>query len=158
MDAWLTEAFRLLVHFFGRPTEAETYAVVVLCVLLGALALSRIGTALGSPGAFYTTGVLWLPSGLVLLVTAMAAPAAFGLDDCWMPLAAAGLALLLIVLPLTMLFMRGGYVASLIAWTVAFLTIGAVLSLEPLAWHSLDKYIVKGQQIEQLRFKMENFK
>lgn len=157
MDAWLNEVYRLFVQFFGRATPEETYTVIALCVLLGALALSRIGTALGSTGAFYTTGVLLLPAGLALLLAAMAVPPVFGFTACWMPLAAALLALLIVVLPLTMLFMRGGYVTALIAWTVALLTVGAVMSLEPVIRHSLDKYIAKGQQIEQHRKAVEKY-
>ncbi len=158
MDAWLSETFRLFVHFFGRATPEETYTVIALCVLLGALALSRVGTALGSISAFYTTGALLVPTGLALLVAAMAVPPVFNLNFCCMPLAAAGLALLVVILPLTVLFQKGGYVTALIAWTVALLTIGAILSLEPTVRHSLDKYIEKGQVIEKHRIQTEKYK
>jgi len=157
MDAWLNEVYRLLVQFFGRATPAETYVVIALCILSGALALSRIGTTLGSTGAFYTTGVLLLPSGHALILAAMAIPPVFGYTACWMPLVAALLALLIVVLPLTMLFQKGGYVSALIAWTVALLTVGAVLSLEPVVRHSLDKYIEKGKQIDQHRKAVEKY-
>jgi hypothetical protein len=158
MEAWLSETFELLAHFFGRPAPAETYTVITLCILLGGLALSRVSTGLGAIGAFYTTGVLLTATGLVLLVAAMAAPPVFGLNSQWMPLAAAGLAFLTVVLPLTVLFQKGKYVTALIGWTVTLLTVGAVLTLEPRAWHSLDKYIEKGVEIKKHRVETEMFK
>ena len=131
MDTWLKGTYQLLLHFFSRETPNETYLLIALCVLLGALALSRISTKLGAIGAFYTTAILLTPLGLMLLIAAMAVPPVFGLDACWMPLAASGLALLVVIIPLTMLFQKGGYVTSLIAWTVTVLVVGAVLTLEP---------------------------
>lgn len=158
MNAWLSHTVQLLTHFFGRATPAETYAVIALCVLLGGLALSRVGTALGSLWAFYTTGVLLAAAGLALLVAAMAIPQVLGLTSCWMPLAASGLALLVVVLPLTILFQKGGYVTALIAWTVALLTVGAILTLEPRVRRVVDKYVEKGIEFEKRRFDMEKIR
>ena len=158
MDAWLNQTFGLFVHFFGRATPEETYTVIALCVLLGALALSRISIGLGAMGAFYTTGVLLTPFGLALLIAAMALPSVFGLNSCWMPLATAALVLLVIVLPLTILFQKCGYVTALIAWTVTLLVVGAVLTLEPMVRHSADKYIEKGVAIEKHRIETEKYK
>lgn len=158
MDAWLSETFRLFVHFFGRATPAETYTVIALCVLLGALALSRIGTAMGSSRAFYSTGILLTAAGLALLVAAMALPPVFGLDACWMPLAAAVAALVVVVLPLTALFQKGGYIVELIAWTIALLVVGAVLVLEPIVMRTFEKGVERGHQIEKHRIEVESVK
>jgi hypothetical protein len=158
MDTWLSQTFGLFVHFFGRETLNETYVLIALCILLGALALSRISTGLGAIGAFYTTGVILVPLGLALLVAALALPPVFGLDACWMPLAMAGLVFLIVVLPLTILFQKGGYVTALIAWTVTLLVVGAVLTLEPAVRHSADKYIEKGIEIEKHRIATEKYK
>ncbi|MCC7300729.1 MAG: hypothetical protein IT583_06595 [Verrucomicrobia bacterium] len=151
MDAWLGQVYDLLLYVFGRATSEETGVLVGLCILLGALALSRVGTSLGALGAFYTTGVLLLPVGLLLVFAAMAVPSLFGFYDCWMPLTAAVIALLVLVLPLTVLFQKGGYVAALIAWTVALLIVGAVLTLEPMAMHKIDKGVQKFHEIEKHR-------
>lgn len=140
MNTWLNGLSGLLVHFFVRETPAETYVVIALCVLLGALALSRVSVGLGSLKAFYTTAVLLMPPGLVMLIAAMALPQGFGVHVWWMPLAAAVLALLAVVVPLTMLLMKGGYVNTLIAWTVAVLVTGAVLTLEPRVKQSFDGF------------------
>ncbi|NOU36148.1 MAG: hypothetical protein HOO88_05220 [Kiritimatiellaceae bacterium] len=158
MDAWLDGTYQLLLHFFSRETPNETYLLIALCVLLGALALSHISTKLGAIGAFYTTAILLTPLGLVLLVAAMAAPLVFGLDACWMPLAAAGLALLVVIVPLTVLFQKGGYVTALIAWTVTALVVGAVLTVEPMVRDGLKHYAERGATFEKHRIETEKFK
>lgn len=153
MDAWLGETCGLFLNFFGRGTPTETYVVVALCILSGALALSRVSTSLGALGAFYTTGVLVTSLGLVLLFAAMAAPPAFTYLPDWVALAMSALVLLAAVVPLTVLFQKGSYVTALIAWTVVLLTIGAILTLEPVAMRSVEKvrkvYHAKVQQIEK---------
>jgi hypothetical protein len=138
MATWLSGTYDLFVHFFGRTTPMETYIVIAFCVLLGALAMSRIGTAFGAIGAFYTNGVLVTPFGLTLLIAAMAAPPVFGQKADWIPLAVAVLVFLVVVIPLTMLFQKGRYVPTLIAWTVTVLIVGAVLTLEPRVKRSFD--------------------
>jgi hypothetical protein len=158
MDTWLKGTYQLLLHFFSRETLNETYLLITLCVLLGALPLSRISTKLGAIGAFYTTAILLTPLGLVLLVAAMAAPPVFGLDACWMPLAAAGLALLIVIVPMTMLFQKGGYVTALIAWTVTVLVVGAVLTIEPMVKDGIRKFSEKGSVIKKYRTETEKFK
>ena len=162
MDAWLSETFRLLLHFFGRETPTETYVVVSLCVLFGALALSRVSTNLGALGAFFTTGVLVTALGLVLLFSAMAIPPAFAYLPFWVPLVLAALVLLVVVVPMTVLFQKGGYVTALIAWTVTLLTIGAILTLEPIAKRSVEKglelSITSAQQLEGHRIQTEKYK
>jgi hypothetical protein len=161
MDTWLKGTYQLLLHFFSRETPNETYLLIALCVLLGTLALSRISTKLGAIGAFYTTAILLTPLGLVLLVAAMAVPPVFGLDACWMPLAASGLALLVVIIPLTMLFQKGGYVTSLIAWTVTVLVVGAVLTLEPnikRSFYDLKTGLENGKLFSQRRAEQELIK
>ncbi len=151
MNAWLNQVYDLAMNVFGRPTPQEMYILIALYVLLGALALSRVGTSLGAIGAFYTTGVLLLPVGLVLLLAAMEVPPLFGFCNDWMPLVMAALVLLVVVVPLTVLFQKGGYVAALIAWTVALLTVGAVLTLEPMAMRKLDQGVQRVHEIEKHR-------
>jgi hypothetical protein len=158
MDAWLKGTYQLLLHFFGRDTPNETYLLIALCVLFGALPLSRISTKLGAIGAFYTTAVLLTPLGLVLLVAATAAPPVFGLDAYWMPLAAAGLVFLVVVIPLTILFQKGGYVTALIAWMVTVLVVGAMLTLEPMAKDMVKKFAARGDTFEKHRIETEKFK
>lgn len=158
MNAWLKEMYELFLGVFVRATPTETYTVLALCILLGAFALSRVSTGLGAIKAFYTTGIFLTASGLILLGAAMALPPVFGFDDCWMPMAAAALILLVIVLPLTVLFQKGRYVTALIGWIVALLTIGAVMSLEPYVMHQVDKYRVKAGVIEKHRIETERFK
>jgi hypothetical protein len=158
MDAWLSGMYEIFLHFFGRATPVETGTVIAFCLLFGALALSRIGTAMGSRKAFYSTGVLLTAAGLALFVAAMALPPVFGLDACWMPLAAAVAALVVVVLPLTALFQKGGYIVALIAWTVALLTVGAILSLEPIIARTFEKGVEKGHQIEKHRIGVESAK
>ena len=133
MDAWLSETFGLFLYFFGRATPSEVYVVVALCILLGALALSRVGTSLGALGAFYITGVVVTVFGLVLLFAVMAVVPTFTYFPFWVSLIMAALVLLVVIVPLTVLVQRGRYVTALIAWTVTLLTIGAVLTLEPIA-------------------------
>lgn len=140
MNAWLNGTSGLLVHFFVRETPAEMYVVIALCVLLGALALSRVSVGFGSLKAFYTTAVLLMPPGLVMLIAAMALPHGLGMNVWWMPLAAATLVFLAVVVPVTMLLMKGGYVNTLVAWTVAVLVTGAVLTLEPRVKRSFDGF------------------
>jgi hypothetical protein len=140
MNVWLDGTSGLLVHFFVRETPAETYFVIALCVLLGALALSRVSTGLGTLKAFYTTAILLMPPGLIVLIAALALPHGLGMNVWWMPLAAAMLALLAVVVPVTMLCMRGGYVNTLIAWMVAVLVTGAMLTLEPRVKQSFDGF------------------
>ncbi len=163
MDEWLSETCGLFLHFFGRETPSETYLVVALCVLFGALALSRVSTNLGALGAFFTTGVLVTALGLTLLFGAMAIPPAF--FTClpfWVPLVLAALVLLVVVVPMTVLFQKGGYVTALIAWTVTLLTIGAILTLEPIAKHAVEKglelSVKRAQQLEGHRINTETFK
>ena len=162
MDAWLVETCGLFLVFFGRETLAETYVVVALCLLLGALALSRVSTNLGALGAFYTTGVLLTALGLVLLFAAMALPPAFTYLPYWVPLVLAALVLLVVIIPLTVLFQKGGYVTALIAWTVTLLTIGAVLTLEPIAMRSVKRGFElsakNARQFEGHRINTEKFK
>jgi hypothetical protein len=158
MDAWQNEFHGLFIHFFVRAAPVETGTVVALCVLLGALVLSRIGTAMGSSRAFYSTGVLLTAAGLALLVAAMALPPFFGLDDGWMPIAAAIAALLVLVVPLTALFQKGGYIVALIAWTIALLVVGAILVLEPMVMRTFEKGVEKGHQIEKHRIEVESVK
>ena len=141
MNEWLSQTFALLAQFFGRETSGETGIVIGLCIILGSLSLSRISTGLGAIGAFFTTGMVLMPLGVVLLVVAMAFPPSVGLNEIWMPLAMACLVLLAVVLPLTVLFQKGGYVTALIAWTVTLLVVGAVLTVEPRIKRSADDFI-----------------
>jgi signal transduction histidine kinase len=162
MDAWLGETCGLFLNFFGRRTPTETYVVVALCILFGALALSRVSTYLGALGAFYTTGVLVTVLGLVMLFAVMAVVPAFTYFPFWVSLIMAALVLLAVVVPLTVLLQRGGYVMALIAWTVTLLTIGAILTLEPIAMRSVERvhkvYLAKVQQIEKLHINTEKVK
>lgn len=158
MNKWLSDSYELFMIFFGRSTPVETYILAALCVLLGALALSRVSTALGAIGAFYTTAVLLTPSSLFLIFAAMAVPQFFGMNSCWLPLLTATAMLLIVILPLTVLFQKGGYVTALIAWTVTLLTIGAVLSIEPVVMRSVEKYTAKAVQIEKHRIRVESYK
>ncbi len=162
MDEWLSELCGLFFNFFGRETPSEMYVVVALCILLGALALSRVGTSLGALGAFYVTGVLITVFGLVMLFAVMAVVPAFTYFPFWVSLIMAVLVLLAVVVPLTGFLQNGGYVKALIAWTVTLLTIGAVLTLEPIAKRAVDRvhkvYLVKAQQIEKLHINTEKFK
>lgn len=162
MDAWLKEFYELFVYFFGRATPSETYVVILLCVLFGALALSRIGMGLGALGAFYTTGVLLTSAGLVIIVAALAILPFLNFYAWWMPLAVPCVVILLVVLPLTMLLQQCGYVTSLIAWTVTLLVIAVVLTLEPMAMRSFEKGFEKaiknGTRLEQHRIETEQLK
>jgi hypothetical protein len=158
MDAWLSGMYEIFLHFFGRATPVETGAVIAFCLLLGALALSRIGNALGAAGAFYSTGIVLTAAGLALVGCAMALPPVFDLDACWMPLAAAIAVFLVVVLPLTVLFQKGGYIAALIAWTVTLLVITVVLTLEPMVMRTFEKGVEKGLRLEKHRVELEMFK
>jgi len=158
MDAWLNGMHGVFLRFFGRATPEETYTVIALCVLLGALALSRISTELGARGAFYTTGLLLTALGLALIGAAMAVPPVFGLHLVWMPMAVAGLVLLVLILPLTMLFQKGGYITALIAWIVSLLIIGAILLLEPMMMRLWGKGLEKAHQLEKHRIELESVK
>jgi hypothetical protein len=75
-----------------------------------------------------------------------------------MPLAMSGLVFLAVVLPLTVLFQKGGYGTALIAWTVTLLVVGAALTQEPMVKRSVDKYIEKGMAIEKRRHQTEVFR
>lgn len=158
MEAWLREFHGLFLHFFGRATPNETYLVVTLCVLLGALALSRVSTGLGSIWAFYTTGVLLTAGGLAILLAALAFLPFVGVEAWWMPLALPAVVFLIVVLPMTMLFQKAHYVTALIAWTVTLLVIAAVLAMEPLVRHSIDRGVEKIGPIERHRMETELFK
>jgi membrane-bound ClpP family serine protease len=158
MEAWLHVCYGLFLHLFGRATSNETYVVVTLCLMLGALALSRVSTSLGAIGAFYTTGLILTVLGIALLVAAMAAPQALGCGFVLLPLLAAILMFLGVILPLTILFQKGGYITALIAWMITLLTIGVILTLEPKAMNAINKYIEKTTQIEKHRINTENYK
>lgn len=148
MNAWLKALEDFYFGVCGRASNGETVFLTVLCVLLGALALSRVATGLGSIGAFYTTAVLLVPIGLFLICAGMVLPVLLGRLEWWMPVAAGTLSGLVLVLPLTMAMMKGRYVASLIAWVVALLTIGAVLKLEAPCRDRIDQVISKGKVLE----------
>jgi hypothetical protein len=158
MEVWLQGCYGLFFHLFGRATPNETYVIVTLCILLGALALSRVSTGLGAIGAFYTTGMILTVTGIALLVGAMAVPQALGCEFVLLPLLAAVLMFLAVILPLTVLFQKGGYVTALIAWLITLLTIGAILTLEPKAVNAINTYLEKTTQIEKHRMDTENYK
>lgn len=162
MEAWLRELHTLFLHFFGRATPTETYVVIALCVLLGALALSRVSTGLGAIGAFYTTGVLMTAAGLCIVLIALAFLPFIGFEAWWMPLAVPAAVMLVVVIPMTVLFQKGGYVTALIAWTVTLLVIAVVLTLEPMAVRTFEdgfaKAVKNGMRLEKNRIETENFK
>ncbi len=158
MEIWLREFYGLLLHFFGRSTPNETYLVVALCVLLGALALSRVSTSLGAIGAFYTTGVLLTSAGLVISIASLALLPFFRFQAWWLPLAVPAIAVLIVVLPLTVLFQKGSYVTALIGWTVTLLVVAAVLRLEPMGRHAIEKGIEKTKPLERHRIETERYR
>ncbi|MFA6173143.1 MAG: hypothetical protein WC334_01560 [Kiritimatiellales bacterium] len=162
MDVWLKEFHELFLHFFGRPTPNETYLLVALCVLFGALALSRISTGLGAIGAFYTTGALMTAAGLAIILAAMALLPVLDFHEWWMPLAVPAAALAVVVVPLTVLFQKGDYVTALIAWTVALSMVAVVLTLEPMTVRMFEKGFEKavknGMKLEKNRIETEQFK
>jgi hypothetical protein len=162
MDAWLTEFYELFVYSFGRATLAETYILILLSVLFGALALSRISRRLGAPGAFYITGVLLTSIGLVVIVAALSVLPFLSFHAWWMILAMPCAAILLVVVPLTMLFQKGRYGTSLIAWIMTLLVIAVVLILEPRAMRSVQKSFEKAMQnglrLQQHRVQTEQLK
>jgi len=162
MEAWLRELHGLFLHFFGRATPTETYVVIALCVLLGALALSRVSTSLGAIGAFYTTGVLLTAFGLAIVITTLSILPFFGFYAWWMPLAVPAVAILVIVVPLTVFFQKGSYVTALIGWTVTLLVIAVVLILEPMTVRSFEqgfeKAVKNGMKLENNRIETEKFK
>ena len=146
MDAWLLEACGLFFTLFGRETSTETYMVVALCILLGALALSRIGTRLGALGAFYIMGVLVTVLGLMLIFAVMAVVPTFTYFPFWVSLIVATVVLLAVVVPLTVWAQKGGYVTALIGWMATLLTIGAILILEPIAMSFFKEVSVVGAE------------
>lgn len=156
MGVWWHDTYGLFVGFFGRTTPGESSAVAGLCILFGALALSSTGTALGAIKAFYKTSVLLTVAGLVLLVAALAAPAAFGFDSVWLPLAAAVCVLLFVEVPLMVRILKGAYIPILIAWTLAVLTVGAILTLEPLMMEKFKNWD-RSIQMEKRRIEMERY-
>ncbi|MEI7851564.1 MAG: hypothetical protein WCH86_06995 [Kiritimatiellales bacterium] len=162
MDEWLSEMCDLFFYFFGRETSTEMYVLVALCTLLGALALSRVGTSLGALGSFYITGVVVTVFGLVLFFAVMAVVPTFTYFPFWVSLILAALVLLVVVVPLTVLVQRGRYVTALIAWTVTLLTIGAILTLEPIAMRSFKRVFKLGvesaQKFEKHRIDTEKAK
>ncbi|HNX52870.1 MAG TPA: hypothetical protein PKI68_03920 [Pontiellaceae bacterium] len=158
METWLREFSGLLLHFFGRATPNETYLVVALCVMFGALALSRVSTSLGAIGAFYTTGVLLTSSGLMIIIAALALLPFLGFQAWWLPLAVPAAAVLVIVLPLTVLFQKGSYVTALIGWTVTLLVVAAILTLEPIGRHAIEKGLEKTKPLERHRIETEHYK
>jgi len=162
MEAWLRELHGLFLHFFGRATPTETYVVIALCVLLGALALSRVSTSLGAIGAFYTTGVLMTSVGLAAILASMALLPFINFHAWWLLLAVPAVAILVIVVPLTVLFQKGSYVTALIGWTVTLLVIAVVLILEPMTVRSFqqgfEKAVKNGMKLENNRIETEKFK
>jgi uncharacterized membrane protein len=157
VDVWLNDTYELFVSFLDRTTPGESGAVAGFCIFLGALALSSTGTALGAIKAFYKTCVVLTVAGVFLLVAALAAPEAFGYDDTvWLPMAAAGCVLLVVVVPLTMWVLRGRYIPVLIAWIVTLLTVGAVLTLEPLMMEKFKNWD-RSIQSEKHRIEMERY-
>ena len=158
METWLRDFYGLLLHFFGRATPNETYLVVALCVMFGALALSRVSTSLGAVWAFYTTGVLLTSAGLVIIIAALALLPCFGFQAWWLPFAVPAMALLIIVLPLTVILQKGTYVTALIGWTVTLLVVAAVLTLEPMGRHAIEKGIDKTKPLERHRIETEHYK
>ncbi len=162
MDVWLREFHGLFLYFFGRATPTETYTIVGLCVLLGALALSRVSTGLGAIGAFYTTGVLMTSAGLAIIVASLALLPFLGLEMWWIPLALPAAAILVLVVPLTVFFQKGGYVTALIAWTVTLLVVGVILTMEPIVMRTFEqgfeKAVKNGMKLESHRFETEQFK
>jgi hypothetical protein len=70
--------------------------------------------------------------------------------------------LLIVVLPMTILLQKGGYVTALIAWTVTLLTIGAILTLEPMITHAADNFLKEGlgnsRLLKNHRIETERFK
>ena len=162
IEAWLKEFIGLFLYFFGRATPNETYVLIALCVLLGALALSGISQRLGSIGAFYTTGILLVCLGLTIIIASLALVPFFPFQAWWMVLAVPAAAMLIVVLPLTMLLQKGGYVTALIAWTVTLLVIAVILTFEPMARQSLenvyDNIFNKSMKLKQHHFEIEKFK
>jgi phosphatidylserine synthase len=158
MDALMKEFHGIFLHYFGRETLQETHGVVVLCLLFGALALSRVSTTLGAVRARYTTGILLTAAGLSLIGVVQAALPQFGLDEWWMRLAAVIATVFVLVIPVTLLLQKGGYGTALIAWIVTLLVVAVILTLEPIAMKSISKSFGKVQQIETRRIQIENYK
>lgn len=154
MLEWINVAHRLFLTVFGRETPGESGALVGFCLLLGALALSRTATALGALKAFYNTCLVLMAAGLALLLAIMALTISLGTDPVWAPVAAAGGALLLILVTLSRFMLKCGYVKALVSWTVALLTVGAILSLEPLAMEKFKRWD-RSMQIKNHQIEME---
>jgi hypothetical protein len=157
VDGWLNDTCELFVSLLGRTTPGESGAVAGFCIFLGALALSSTATALGSIKAFYKISVLLTVAGVVLIAAALAAPAAFGFDSVWLPVTVAGCVLLFVLVPVTTLIFRRGYIQNLVAWAVALLTVGAILSLEPLMMEKFKGWD-RSIQIERRRVEAERYR
>lgn len=140
METWWKETVELLADIFVQKTPGETQAVVVLSYLAGWFVLGLIGRHYGLRHSIYLTAPLLLPIGVILLAGTAVLPAHFGYESVLMNRAAFALALLVVVVPLTMLFHGEHYSSALVAWAATILTIWAVLLAEPPARKYVEHY------------------
>lgn len=158
MEPWLADVVKTADGLFGRDSVSETVLVVTLSLLSGAWVLSAVSDRLGASRAFFSNSFFLTGSGLALLCAALALPAFFGWNEPWIAPLAFCITLLVLILPLTALVQRGGYLGVLGAWILVLLTVAAVLTTEPVARRVLGKISDQADAFGKRRVETEMYK
>lgn len=158
MDTWLNEIIKTAEGLFGRATMSETILVVVLSLCLGAWVLSVVSDRLGASRAFFGNSFFLTGVGLGLICVALSIPSVLGLSTVWLPLIAACATFLVLILPLTVLVQKSGYLAALATWVLTLLTVTAVLTAEPTAMRVFEKISDKAEYFGKHRVETEMYK
>lgn len=150
MNQWLSELQKIGFELFGRESSGEMWALVAVCVFVLFFLYGKLSQ--GFKGGGDRSFLVIIPAVLITAL-AMAAVRMYWSSNWGVQLAAALIAFLVIILPLTAAVEKTSYVSALLVWLVCALTLTFILVLEKPVVESFQRGVKKGSLIK----KQQNF-
>jgi hypothetical protein len=146
MSQWLNELQEIGFELFGRESAGEMWGLVAVCVFALFFLYGKLSQ--GFKGGGDRSFLVIIPAVLVAAL-AMAAVRIYWSSSWGFMLAAALIAFLVIILPLTAAVEKTSYVSALLVWLVCALTLTFILVLEKPVVDSFQRGVKKGSLIKK---------
>jgi len=139
MDIWLSELNELFRMLFGRSSALEMWLVVGLCLLVSLLLFKKLAEWMGGKEQFMWKTSILLIVGVALMAAVAAAIATF-INGTWLLQAiAAGVLLLVLIIPMGLRILKVSYLTSVMIWAFTALAIAVILFVEPMVMDSIHR-------------------
>ena len=147
LNDWLDAIKYIGLSPFERGSSGETWGLAILFVFIIMVVFKVVSKVLGSTGrAFFV-----LFPGFILMISSAAAVRAFSSQQWIFQAAAAVLALLVLVVPLTKSFQKVSWATAILIWLITLAASAGVIYAESIIAGALERGSSKGSALQERR-------